>query len=49
MSRKYLRKVAHDNAHYALLLAWRNAPLGLKAKRKKAVDAYITGRLKNGG
>ena len=49
MSRKHLRKISHDDVHYALLLAWRNSPPGLKAKRKQAVDAYITGRLKNGG
>lgn len=49
MYRKNLRKMAHDDVHYALLLAWRNSPPGLKAKRKKAVDVHITGRLKNGG
>lgn len=46
MTRRRLRKIAHDAEHLRLLLAWRHAPPGLKAKRKKAVDAHITARLK---
>lgn len=46
MSRRRLRKLAHDAEHYRLLLAEHAAPKGLKARRHKAVQDHVTARLK---
>lgn len=48
MSRRHLRKIAHDAKHLRLLLAERHAPKGMKAKRAKAKQDHITKRLADG-
>lgn len=48
MTRRQLRRLSHDDRHFTLLWAWRNAPRGQKAKRKQAVDDYIEERLARG-
>ncbi len=45
MTRRQISHRAHDATHRLLMLAERNAPKGLKAKRALAVKAYITKRL----